>query len=49
MNYRKIIIWLTFIGFIIDKYIDKENTNYFSWMIIFLFWIAWNTANLKEK
>lgn len=49
MNYKKIIIWLTFVFYLADKYLDKENTNYFAWIIIFLAWIALNTSNIKEK
>lgn len=46
---KKIIIWLTFIMFLADKYIDKEHTNYNAWIVIFLFWITWNTSNIKEQ
>ena len=48
MNLKKIFLFLTFIMFIIDRYIDGINTNYNAWIVIFLFWIAINTANKKE-
>ena len=48
MNLKKIFLFLTFIMFIIDRHIDGINTNYNAWIVIFLFWIAINTANKKD-
>jgi hypothetical protein len=44
MNLKKIMVWITFIFFIIDRNLDGDKTNYNSWIIIFLFWIAMNTV-----
>ena len=49
MKTRKITLAIVFILFLADKYIDKELTNYNAWIVVFLFWIAYNTANLEEK
>lgn len=48
MNFKKIFLFLTFIMFIIDRHIEGINTDYDAWIIIFLFWIAINTADKKE-
>lgn len=49
MIVKKILVWLTFVFFIMDKRIDGNNTDYNSWIIIFLFWIAINTVKRDKK
>jgi len=48
MNIEKIMVWIMFVLFLIDKYTGEEELNYLNWIIVFLFWIAWNTAGKKR-
>ncbi|WP_459744795.1 hypothetical protein [Polaribacter sp. OB-PA-B3] len=49
MNLKKIFIWIAYIAFVIDFFIDGKETNYNAWIIIFLFWIAINTVKKDKK
>lgn len=52
MNPRKITILIVFALYLLDKHIDRINgteINYSAWIVIFLFWIAYNTSKLEDK
>tara|TARA_R110000823_G_C15652969_1_gene471179 strand:- start:58 stop:222 length:165 start_codon:yes stop_codon:yes gene_type:complete len=49
MKIEKILIWFGYIMFCIDYFIDKEETNYNAWIVLFLFWIALNTVSKKNN
>ena len=48
MKIRKITLAIVLALFLADKYIYGIETNYNAWIVIFLFWIAYNTANLEN-
>tara|TARA_R110000822_G_scaffold48268_1_gene127318 strand:- start:376 stop:525 length:150 start_codon:yes stop_codon:yes gene_type:complete len=49
MNYKKIFIWIAYVLFCVDFFIDGKETNYNAWIIIFLFYIALNTVKKDEN
>lgn len=49
IKFNKIILYLAFILFVIDRHIDGEKTEYNTWIIIFLYIIAYNLIELINK